>query len=292
MAVLNPDLSIDTSPDPDTPPTTGLICLGYLTSSVQRLRDRLGPSQPGPAPDGVTEIWVLHTPAGPAHLWPSFGPTDPAGQRDVERRWLILTTTAGIRPWGYGVLAWVYKAVHGSTAAFPTAALPHFTEATLHGFGSAYLDYLYLRMDAESRRRDQLDRTAPDFLTHLRRPQQINTMLLQLAEVLHDYEWAHASQAERSEWARMQRPTPGEGLRYWKTRSRWLYSTATGPHDGDPDLPGRLRALADTARENRASLREGAPERDFVLHDEHEQTLRALADIPIPGLDALQLPRS
>ncbi|MFI6029501.1 hypothetical protein [Amycolatopsis magusensis] len=290
MAVLNPDLSIDTSADPDTPPATGLIGLGYLTSSVHQLRDRLGADQRGLAPDGVTETWILHTPAGAAHLWAST--TAVAEELDVERRWLILTTTDGIQPVSFGVLPWVYKAVHGSTAAFPTATLPHFTEATLHGFGHAYLDYLYLRMDAETGRSDQLDRAAPDFLTHLRRPRQLNTMLLNLAEVLHNYEWSQASQAERVEWARMQRPTPGEGLRYWKARSRWLYPSATGPHDGDPDLPGRLRGLADAARENRHSLLEVAPERDFVLHDEHEQTLRALADIPIPGLDLLQFPRS
>ncbi|GAA2678956.1 MULTISPECIES: hypothetical protein [Actinosynnema] len=290
MAVLNPDLSIDTIADPDTPPATGLICVGYLTSSVHQLRDRLGPPQLGLAPDCVTDAWILRTPVGAAHLW--AGTAAMAEELDAERRWLILATTDGIRPWGYGVLPWVYKAVHGSTAAFPTAALPHFTEATLYGFGHAYLDYLYLRTDAESRRRDQLDRTAPDFPTHLRRLQQLNTMLLQLAEALHDYEWAHAGQADRAEWARMQRPTPNEGLRYWKARSRWLYPSTTGPHDGDPDLPGRLRRLADTARDNRDSLLEIAPERDLVLHDEHEQTLRALADIPIPGMDALQFPRA
>ncbi|MEU7480495.1 hypothetical protein AB0A63_31270 [Lentzea sp. NPDC042327] len=292
MAVLNPDLSIDTSDDPETPPTTGLIGVGYLTSSVHQLRDRLGPSQLGHAPDGVTETWVLHTPAGTAHLWASTSPADPADEGDVARRWLILTTTDGIQPWSYGVLPWVYKAVDGSTEAFPTAALPHFTEATVFAFGHAYLDYLYLRMDAETGRRDQLDRSAPDFRTHLRRPRQLNTMLLQLADVLHDYEWAHASRAERAAWARMQRPTPSEGLRYWKTRSRWLYPSGSGPHDGDPDLPGRLRALADTARENRASLLEIAPEMDLDLHDENEQTLRALADILIPGLDVLRFPHA
>lgn len=287
MALQHPDLSIDTSADPDPPPTTGLIALGHLTSSVHHLRDRLGPPQPGLAPDGATETWVLHTPVGAAHLWPG---TTAAAEDDVDRWWLILTTTDGIRPLEYGVLPWVYKAVHGSTAAFPTAALPHFTEATLHAFGRAYLDYLYLRMNAEERRRDQFDRSAPDFLTHLRRPRQLNTMLLQLADVLHHYEWAYASQAEREEWANMPRPTPREGLRYWKARSRWLYPPAGGLH-GDPDLPGMLRALADTARENRASLLELVPEMDLVLHDEHEQTLRALADIPIPGLDALQFAR-
>lgn len=224
------------------------------------------------------------TPAGITRLRPDVSDRDPAVEHDVQRRWLIFADS-------FDVLPWVYAAVHRSVSTFPTAAFPHFTEATLHGFGSAYLHYLYLRMDAETDRRDQLDRTAPDFLTHLRRPRQLNTMLLQLAETLHDYEWAHASQAEREEWARMQRPTPSEGLRYWKTRSRWLYPSATGPHDGDPDLPGRLRALADAARDNRDSLLEVAPEMDLVLHDEHEQTLRALADIPIPGLDALQFPR-
>ncbi|OLF13491.1 hypothetical protein [Actinophytocola xanthii] len=289
MAVLNPDLSIDTSADPHTPPATGLICLGYLTSSVHHLRDRLGPSQLGLAPDGVTEAWVLHTPAGAAHLW--AGTTAVAEELDVERRWLILAATDDLLPGVYGVLPWGYKAVHGSTAAFPTAALPHFTEATLHGFGHAYLDYLYLRMDAETGRRDQLDRTAPDFPTHLRRPRQINTMLLQLAEVLHHYEWAHASEAEREAWAGMQRSTPSEGLRYWKARNRWLYPPATGPHHSDPDLPGMLRALADTARDNRDSQLTVTPETDLALHDEHEQTLRALADVPIQGLDALQFPR-
>jgi hypothetical protein len=50
------------------------------------------------------------------------------------------------------------------------------------------------------------------------------------------------------------------------------------------------RALADSARSHRDLLLEKAPERDLVLHNEHEQTLRALADVSIAGPDALQFP--
>ncbi|EWM19641.1 hypothetical protein [Kutzneria sp. 744] len=282
MTLLHPDLSIDTTTHPDSPPATGLTGLGHITSSVRQLRDRLGPSCDRLTPDRDTEVWVLHTPAGLAQL--RAGTTDRDPTDDVERQWLILADTDDVLPW-------VYAAVRGSTAEFPSAALPHFTEATLHGFGYAYLGYLYLRMNAETRRPHQLDRTAPDFRTHLHRPRQINTMLLQLAELLHHYEWAHASATEREEWSHMHRPTPSEGLRYWKARNRWLYPPATGSRHGNPDLPGMLRALADAARDNRDSLLERAPEMDLVLHDEHERTLRALAGIPIPGLDALQFAR-
>lgn len=284
MAVLYPDLSIDTTLHPD--PLTGLPSRGHLTTSAANLRDRLGPGRHEIGPDRG-EGWDLHTPAGITRLRPDVSVRDHAAEHEVLRRWLIFADS-------FDVLPWVYAAVHRSVSTFPAAAFPHFTEATLHGFGSAYLHYLYLRMEAETGRRDQLDRTAPDFLTHLRRPRQLNTMLLQLAEVLHDYEWAHASQAEREEWARMQRPTPSEGLRYWKARSRWLYGPPYSEFQarrGNPDLPGMLRALADTAREHRPLLREKAPVLDFALHAEHEQTLRALADIPIPGPDAIEFSR-
>ncbi|MGW4527794.1 hypothetical protein [Amycolatopsis sp. NPDC004378] len=287
MTVLHPDLSIDTTANQDPPTDAGLTGRGYITTTVRQLRERFGSSHYGLAPDLDSEFWVLETPAGPAHLWAGTAPSDPDDERDVQRRWLILAATDDVLPW-------VYAAVHGSTAAFPTGALPHFTEATLHGFGHAYLGYLYQRMNAETQRRDQLDRSAPDFRTHLHRPRQINGMLIQLAEVLHHYEWARASETERAEWSRMQRPAPSEGLRYWKARSRWLYGPPYSEflaHRGNPDLPGMLRALADTAREHRPLLREKVPVLDFALHAEHEQTLRALADIPIPGLDALQFSR-
>jgi hypothetical protein len=282
MAVLHTDLSIDTTPHP-APPTAGMTGRGYLTASVRHLRDLLGASHRELGPDRESESWVLHTPAGVALLWAGTSDRDSAGEQEVPRRWLILAGTDDVLPW-------VYKAVHGSVEAFPSAALPHFTEATLHGFGNAYLGYLYLRMIAEDGRRG-LDRAAPEYLTHLRRPRQLNTMLLRLSDVLHGYEWAHASMAERAEWCGMQRPRPGSGLRDWKARNRWLYPSGRAPFGGYPDLPGGLRALADGARDDRGWLLEIAPEMDLVLHDEHEQTLRALADIPIPGLDALQFAR-
>lgn len=286
MAVLHPDLSIDTTAHPAPPPDIAMTGRGYITTSVQQLRDRFGPSHHRFTPDVDTAVWGLHTPAGPAHLWAGTAFSDPADERDVERRWLIHASSDEVLPW-------VYKAVHGSTGTFPTGAFSHFTEATLHGFGYTYLGYLYLRMNAEIQRRDQLDRTASDFRTHLHRPRQLNGMLIKLADVLHHYEWAHASETERAEWSCMQRPTPSQGLRYWKARNRWLYEpvmTQRHPHGGDPDLPGMLRALADSARSHRDLLLEKVPELDLVLHNEHEQTLRALADIPIAGPDALQFP--
>ncbi|MFL6124260.1 hypothetical protein [Actinophytocola sp.] len=284
MAVLHPDLSIHTTAHSAPPPDTGMTGRGYITASVAQLRDRFGRSHHQLAPDGDTEVWGLHTPAGLVYLRAGTAFSDPTDERDVQHRCLIHATSDDVLPW-------VYKAVHGSTTAFPTGAFSHFTEATLHDFGYAYLGYLYLRMNAEIQRRDQLDRTASDFRTHLHRPRQLNGMLIKLADVLHHYEWAHASETERTAWSRMQRPTPREGLRYWKARNRWLYKPVTSerhPRGGDPDLPGMLRALADSARSHRGQLLEKVPELDLVLHNEHEQTLRALADIPIPGLDALQ----
>ncbi|QRP47959.1 hypothetical protein [Amycolatopsis sp. FDAARGOS 1241] len=83
-------------------------------------------------------------------------------------------------------------------------------------------------------------------------------------------------------------PDAQRGLRYWAARNRWLYAPQPSEfpaHRGNPDLPGMLRALADTAREHLPLLRETVPELDFALHAEHERTLRAPADIPIPGIE-------
>lgn len=288
MTVLYPDLSIDTTEVPALPPDTGMTVHGHITTSHHQLCDRFGQPDRRFTPHRNAAEWILHTPAGRVDLRRGDEVSDSAGDRDVEGRWLILAASDDVLPW-------IYKAVHGTTAAFPAVALPHFSEATLHGFGHAYLAYLYLRMKAETERRDQLDRTAPGFHTDLHRPRQINRMLIKLADVLLHHEWAHATEAERIQWSGMQRPAPSEGLRYWKARNRWLYEpvkTGRYPHGGDPDLPGMLRALADTARAHRDRLLAKAPELDFALYDEHEQTLRALADTPIPGLDALLLPRS
>ncbi|HET6285706.1 MAG TPA: hypothetical protein VFG15_03010 [Amycolatopsis sp.] len=279
MATLDPDLTLHPTSHTDTQLPAGTTGQGYITASTRHLRDRLGPSSDEISRDRHTEAWVLHTPGGLARLWSGASSSAPGDQR-----WLIISATVDVLPR-------VSKAVHGSTVDFPRGALPHFTESTLHGFGNAYLGYLYRRMKAESARPHMFDRSSPHFLTQQHRPQQINNALLKLAQVLHHYEWAYASDTERTEWAGMQRPAPGTGLPYWKARNRWLYTpikTRRHPDGGDPDLPAMLRALADTARANRDSLIQAVPELDLALYDEHEHTLRALADIRIPGPDALR----
>jgi hypothetical protein len=46
-----------------------------------------------------------------------------------------------------------------------------------------------------------------------------------------------------------------------------------------------LTGLADMKAEHRPTLMEIKPNLGFDRHAEHEQTLRALASTPIPGLD-------
>lgn len=289
MAALHPDLSID--PEPCSTPVTGLTSHGHIQTSYHALRERFGEPDRRFPHRRNTGVWVLDTPAGRVNLRRVNEVPDSAGDRDVESAWMILATTDAVLPW-------IYKAVTGSTATFPAGARQHFSESTLQSFANAYVDYLYLRMHAELEARPWLLRSAPDFWTHFRRPQQLNNMLLAVAQVVHHYEWWLASPAERQAWSGMGKPVRSSGqpeLVHWRQVNRWLYSpipTTQYPAGGDPDLPGMLRGLADTARGHRPELRELNPDMDFALHEEHEQTLRALADTPIPGIDALTTLRS
>jgi hypothetical protein len=285
MAILRSDLTID--PTPCSTEVPGLTGHGHIQASYHHLRDRFGQPDRRSRPHRTTAAWTVDTPAGWVVLCrPSDMPSS-AGGRDDTLPWMIMATTDAALPW-------IYKAVTGSTATFPAGARTHFSESTLESFVNGYRDYLHLRMDAELERRPLLDRSASDFWTAFRRPQQLNHMALEVAEVLHHYAWSQASTAEREAWAAMGRPTPGparDDLAHMRAVGRWLYSpikTEQNPHGGDPDLPGMLRALADTAQRHRPLLREQSREMDFALHAEHEQTLRALADTPIPGIDALQ----
>jgi hypothetical protein len=284
MAAVRPDLSID--PEPSSASVTGLTGQGHIRTSYHALRERFGePDRRFPHLRN-TGVWVLDTPAGYVNLRRGTEVPGSAGDRDVESAWMIMATTDAVLPW-------IYKTVTGSTATFPAGARRHFSESTLASFANAYIDYLYVRMKAELEARPQLDRSAPDFWTHFRRPQQLNNKLLAVAEVVHHYEWWLASPTERAAWAGMGKPVRSSGqseLAHWREVNRWLYApiaTKQYRHGGDPDLPGMLRRLADTALDHRAELRKLHPDMDFELDSEHEQTLRALADTPIPGIDAL-----
>jgi hypothetical protein len=295
MAQLRPDLSVDPTVSLDLSPcarvTPGLTGHGQIRTSYHRLRECFGQPDRQNKLHRNAGVWALDTPAGAVHLMRFEQTPHSAGDRDIEAQWAIRAANAAVLPW-------IYKIVTGTTATFPTGALPYLTEVTVNSLTNAYLDYLYLRMLAETDRRPALDRAAPDFWTQFRRSDQINKMLIALAAVLHHYEWSQTSAVDRAKWSAMDRPAARMSgnhleLESWRQCGRWLYEpvrTGQHPHGGNPDLPGMLRALADTAQEHRPMLRDRVPDLDFALHAEHEQTLRALADADIPVLYAVREP--
>jgi hypothetical protein len=295
MAHIHADLTIDVAAC--TEPAFHLTVHGHIHATAARLAELFG--APARTFHGDTDLalWVLDTPAGRVHLASSQLRTtitcaalaDAAtGQPGEPVCWLVLATTDNVLPW-------VFKAITGSTAGYPSGARPYFTESTLASFTAAYVDFLFLRSEADTEWARDQDRSDPRYQLWRRRPGQLRDMAGEVLNVLHHYQWSQATEDERAAWQSMGRPVRGHHqseLQDWHQVSRWLYApirTERFPHGGDPNLAVMLTGLADTKAEHRPMLLEINPNLDFELHAEHEHTLRALATTPIPGLDALSM---
>jgi hypothetical protein len=291
MAVLGDDLDIQHTPC--LTPVDGMSLRGSIRTSYHLLTSRFGPPDfPSPvtgdrAADDST-LWVIDTPAGRVHVYNWLDIAHFLQRPYTETRWSIQAACdAG--------LPWIYKAVRGSTAAFPTGVHELSRFSTRASLASAYVDYLVQRMLAL---REQAERFAQGSREHRQQVElsrHTGHMALQVQQIVHYYEWAHADDTERRRWTTLSMPQlDGEPeLQYWRQWTRWTYmpvQTATRPEGGNPDLMGMLRARAREQMRFRdqvlpANQRGSARDRKVKLYDEHIGTLLSLADAALPDAD-------
>lgn len=230
-------------------------------------------------------VWHIDTPAGRAHLHDPLTLVAPG-------RWDIAGETAGVLPW-------LVKILTGTTAHFPAAVPEWFSEHNRETYTAAYRDYLCLRYSATKDALNDLDRAASAYGTHRHLPYVLNSAANDVSRIIFRHQWRHADTETRRAWAAMGKPPadPAQSnLQQWLRRGRWLFAGSSDmPAPGQPDnLADDLRKAAEIAADTAAELLGDdlpggpSPLRDF--QQEHEQTLRALADTTVPGLDALTEP--
>lgn len=288
MAVLGDDLDIQ--PISCSASVGNMSLRGSIRASYRLLTNRFGPPDfPSQSTDdrvaqGPT-MWLIDTPIGRVdiHSWLSL--SDFLKSPDTETRWSIQATSDGALPW-------IYKAVIGSTAAFPGGVHEFSRFSTRVSLARAYVDYLVQRMLALRDLAERVDPSHPDHRHHVELSRHAGHMALQVQQIVHHYQWAHADDAERREWTTLPMPqlTDEPELQYWRRWTRWAYQpvpTDTRPEGGDPDLVGMLRTRARDQVRFRdrvlpANRPDSARDRKIELYDEHIGTLFALADARLP----------
>lgn len=291
MAVLGDDLDIQ--PTPCSTSVGNMSFRGSIRVSYRLLANRFGPPDfPSQSTDDRvaqdSTMWLIDTPIGRVHIHSWLGLSDFLKRPDTETRWSIQATSDGALPW-------IYKAVLGSTATFPAGVHEFSRFSTRVSLTRAYVDYLVQRMLALRDQAERIDPSHPDHRHHVELSRHAGHMALQVQQIVHHYEWAHADDAERREWTTLPMPqfTDEPELQYWRRWTRWTYQpvpTDTRPEGGDPDLVGMLRTRArDQVRFRDRILpanRGGAAlDRKIDLYTEHIGTLDNLADTPLPDAE-------
>lgn len=281
MAVIHDDLNIQTTPC--RTPAHGLTSRGALRTSYRTLTTRFGDPDfgTGDSPDGEATLWAIDTPGGRVQLqnWLSIEQLQRRPDEDI--RWSIQAATDHPLPW-------TFKAATGSTAHFPAAVgefTRHSSSETLTG---AYVDYLYQRGQAFGNWVNLQSRDSRGYLENWTLPRHLHGFALQILEILHDHQWAHASHDERHTWICTGAPQEpaGSDVAGWRRQARWRY--VPDPHEPPPgggtlDLAAALRErAADCAWAKDHLIRPGSTgitrTRKLALYDEHVATLTALAE--------------
>jgi hypothetical protein len=290
MAVLRDDLDIHHTPC--SAPLDGMGLRGSIYTSYHQLASRFGPPDFPSAGIGDqaaedSTLWQVATPVGRVHVHNWLDITYFLKRPHAATRWSIQAT-------GDGALPWIYKAVLGSTAAFPAGVHAYSRFSTRASLAVAYVDYLVQRMLAQRDRAERINPSSPEHRLQVELSRHAGHMALQVQQIVHHYEWAHADATQRRKWATLSMPqlTDEPELQHWRRWTRWTYQplpTETRPEGGDPDLIGMLRARARDQVRFRdrilpANPRGRARDRKVELYDEHIGTLLTLADAALPDV--------
>ncbi|SEP53688.1 MULTISPECIES: hypothetical protein [Amycolatopsis] len=289
MAVIHDDLNIQTIAC--TAPADGLSTRGAIHASYHTLTTRFGNPDFGTTDTAAEEatLWILDTPAGRAHLQSWLDVHHLHARPHTEVRWSIQTASDGVLPW-------VFKAVTGSTAAFPAGVDRFARTSSRETLTAAYVDYLYLRSQAMANWVNLQHRDSRSYRENWTLPRHLLGFALQVQEILLHFQWSHADAAERLAWIGVGKPAlpPAPDLDHWRRYCRWQFvpvPTEAHPDGGDPDLAANLRERAEDAAWARDHVVRPSADglvrtRKVDLFDEHAATLTALAGSPVGDLAA------